>query len=260
MVSQIGPDDGNPNPPIDTSSTSDIDSSLLGVWHRYNSSWTLLAHNYVLVTDTSITIDLTVLAGVRDSNPQFSRVLIARNGQILYQPDSACVGCPNMYLYDFTLANSDSVLYLVFEETDARTNPTVSTSGVIILRHDTVSATTDLNLISDSLIGGWDLYDSTGATLVQRDYLVVTADSIVLTAGAMSITFKGYLDPVGTTGRTLVARNGQIWYDYHWDGQPDMYRWDYALSGANTMYMMQEESSAYTPPEAATPGVMILRK
>jgi hypothetical protein len=76
-----------------------------------------------------------------------------------------------------------------------------------------------------------------------------------------AVTYQGVSDPGGTFGRTLMAQQGQIYYDYHDPGTPDMYRHDYTLVNNNTwMYFINEETSAYTAPAADTIGAVFLKK
>ena len=238
-----------PTPPITPTDTTnaEIDSTLYGMWHRYAENGSLLAQNFVRITPDSIVVSGSpTLKGVVDDDPNVARSLVATAGQIYLRPSVDSL--PRQYFYDYTLISA--TLYLVAQTTSDATEPTGATPGVFILRRgiDTIIA---ISIISDSLIGTWDKYDSTGTVLTEQRYLVITPDSIVYrpTQTPIPIVFRGILDTIGTTGRTLTARNGQIWYDYHYEGNTDMYWYDYAMfNGGQSMYFADDNQSTYSNP------------
>jgi len=230
--------------PNDTSNTA-IDSSLFGMWNRYDAGGTLIQRDFAWITDDSIVVTgQPTLRGIVDSNPDFSRALVAQDGQVYYDP--RCESCPNEYFYDYTLLSG--ALYLLVENTSDYSTPSQSTPLVIILRRG-IDTLTDVSIITDSLIGIWDEYDSTWSNRTEQQYLVITADSIVYrpTVSPVPIVRTGIVG--GDLGRTLIARNGQIWYDYHLSEQPDMYWYDYAMiDNGGSMYFADETTPAFNNP------------
>ncbi len=199
--SEPGPTDSDPPLiPIDTTNTA-IDSTLFGVWHRYDGGGALLQQNCAWITADSIAVNgQPTLTGVVDDDPTVGRALIAGSGQIYVHPLSDAL--PDQYFYDYTLISG--TLYLLPESTPEATEPTGATPGVYILRRG-IDTIVDLNIITDSLVGTWDEYDSTGSVLRESNFLVVTAESIRYRG---TITWQGALDTIGTTGRTLIAETG----------------------------------------------------
>lgn len=256
----------DPNPPdtgdtlIEVSAT--IDSALWGVWHLFDQSDQLIDDGFLIATQDTITIaDTIVLTSRPDPDPRFANALVATAGQIYLVPE--CDSCPASYLYDYTLMYNDSVLYLIADSSATPSAPMSSTSGVLTLMRSRGSVdTTNLADITDSLLGVWDLYDSTGSTLLKSAHLVVTEDSIVRTfLNNTSVVFKGQADPFGDRGYTLVAGGGQIYKDYHWETYTDAYLFDYTLdAGSSIMYFIDETSATATAPDSATDNAVILKR
>jgi hypothetical protein len=243
---ETGPTDPVLVPPTDTSNVA-VDSALYGIWHRYDAGGSLIEQNAAWFSDDSIVVSgQPTLKGIID--PQFAMRLIAADGQIYLDPQS--VSFPNDYHYDYALSTSgQTTLYLVRELTSTATSPTASTAGVYILRRDR-DTIMDVCLITDSLLGTWDRYDSTGATLLESDFLVVRPDSIVY---RRAVTWKGFIDPMGTTGQTLVAGDGQIWLDYHFSEYPDRYIYDYAMfNNGTSMFFADQTDATYTSPNLSS--------
>jgi hypothetical protein len=98
-------------------------------------------------------------------------------------------------------------------------------------------------------------------TPVYNAFLVVTASSITY---QNAVVLFGLSDPGGSTGRTLVAQQGQVYYDWHDPGTGDRYYFDYAfVSGSNNtrMYLNNDETSVYTDPAPGdTLQVFFLKK
>lgn len=246
---------GGTGPTPDDTIAAEVDTKLIGTWHRYDASGAMVARDFARITRDSFSVTgFPVLTGVADPDPLFARVLVAGGGQVYFDP--GCEGCPNEYFFDYALARSDSVLYVAWDTSSTMSTPSATTPNVAILRRDTsVTPSRPLAVVSDSLLGAWDLYDTSGTVLERANYLRVYRDSIVLDLGT-TVTFRGYSDPNGFNGRTLYARDGQVWYDYHWDANTDLYQFDYSLAQANSvLYWVNESSNSYTAPvpEPASP-------
>lgn len=254
-----GSDDGDDNDPVGPGPVdipAEIDSTLWGIWHLYNTSDVMIEGGFMRANEDSIIIaDTMVYTGVPDADPQFARKVVAQQGQIYYVFE--CTGCPNQYFYDFVMFG-DSLLYMLPDSSDVAQGITSSTPGVLILKRTSITDTTQLARIDTDLIGTWDRYDSTGTMVVMAGHMIVTADSIVRRySGGSSITFKGISDPYGDRGQTLVAESGQVYYEYHID-QSTTYWFDYAFDGT-TLYFVDETTDAATNPGSGTDNVVILK-
>lgn len=116
--------DGDINPVSGTDTEiSEIDDNLKGTWDLYDSTGSVMLQNALVVTDS--------MFGVYTGHPKTWKI-VALQGQVYLEPFSSSGSTE--YLYDYTLANSETTLYLLIEKTATYTQPTNSTPDVQIYR------------------------------------------------------------------------------------------------------------------------------